>query len=353
MNLLVFTPGFAADEKDSTCIPALQDWVEEGLLRGHSITIVAMHYPFKSSAYSWKGSQVFSLGGGNCRGLKKLPVFWSAFRLALSLHRKSAFDAVIACWMGDAALVSSWLSRLFRLPLTVVIMGQDALGNRYWPIFRNARALLVTPSAFAQKMLLERVGRDSFLIPFGLPSRILSVSRPLVRSIHLLSVGSVTEIKQPMKVLDLVLPVLARNPEWQAVWVGAWVDESLLAACRIRVLEAGLADRYRFLGELPRHEAWAVMANARVLVHMARHEAQGMVIREGLALGCTVLTNGVGDVPDHPCMKVLYEGGADDSVSLEQVVQTWTALGENNPWPMSQNWMKYELRWDGEGGKLA
>jgi glycosyltransferase involved in cell wall biosynthesis len=254
--------------------------------------------------------------------------------------------------MGDAALVSSWMSRMFSLPITVLIMGQDALGNRYWPIFRNSRALLVTPSAFAQKTLLERVGRESFLIPFGLPSRILSVSRPLVRSIHLLSVGSVTEVKQPMKVLDLVLPVLARNPDWQAAWVGAWVDENLLSACLSRVVEAGLADRYRFLGELPRHEVWAVMADARALVHMARHEAQGMVIRESLALGCTVVTNGVGDVPDHPGMKVLYEGGADDSVSLEQVVQTWASLGENHPWPMSENWMKYEILWEKEGRKL-
>ena len=353
MNLLIFTPGFAAGDHDTTCIPALQDWIEEGVMRGHSITVVALHYPFVASEYTWRGARVFALAGANRRAWNKVPIFWKAFRLGASLHSKTPFDRIIACWMGDAALVSSWLSRMFRLPLTVLIMGQDALGNRYWPIFRNRRAQLVTPSAYAEGTLLQRVGRKSMLNPFGLPSRILSVTQHSLRSIHFLSVGSLSEVKQPMHVLDLVLPVLARNSEWQAAWVGAWVDGELLAACRARVSDAVLADRYRFLGELPRQEAWAVMADARVLVHMARHEAQGMIIREGLALGCTVVTNGVGDVPDHPCMKVLTEGGADNSALLERLAQAWAPLAGNHTWPMSKNWMKYEVLWETEGGKLV
>jgi len=60
----MLTPGFAENETDTTCIPALQIYADA--LRKHSgyeVSIVALHYPKKSSVYHWNDIPVQALGG--------------------------------------------------------------------------------------------------------------------------------------------------------------------------------------------------------------------------------------------------------------------------------------------------
>src|SRR3989338_5994175 len=77
-HIAIITPGFAANEQDTTCITALWIFVRELHLRGIAVTIFALHYlyidksylceefpimPLKERNRFWKRKPFFSIGG--------------------------------------------------------------------------------------------------------------------------------------------------------------------------------------------------------------------------------------------------------------------------------------------------
>ena len=64
-TIVILSPGFPADENDTTCIPSMQIFVK-GLKQnkpGLHIVVVSFQYPFKASRYNWNGVEVIALAG--------------------------------------------------------------------------------------------------------------------------------------------------------------------------------------------------------------------------------------------------------------------------------------------------
>src|SRR4051812_44758011 len=70
-TLIVLTPGFPADEADSTCLPFIQTLIKA--MRKNNpeaeIVILSFQYPFTEKVYRWHGVEVRSFNG---RGRPKL-----------------------------------------------------------------------------------------------------------------------------------------------------------------------------------------------------------------------------------------------------------------------------------------
>ena len=63
-TFIIISPGFAVDEKDSTCLPLQQNLIKaiNKNFPSIKIIIVALQYPFIPSEYEWNGNKVISFG---------------------------------------------------------------------------------------------------------------------------------------------------------------------------------------------------------------------------------------------------------------------------------------------------
>ena len=71
---VILTPGFAANEADTTCLPFLQILVKAINKNFSSIKIIILcfQYPFSANEYLWNDNKVISLGGKNKGKLTRL-----------------------------------------------------------------------------------------------------------------------------------------------------------------------------------------------------------------------------------------------------------------------------------------
>ena len=72
MNVLWISPGFAADENDSTCIPSLQLLALALKTKEINLDILTIGFPFTSTAYTWNTISVKSGYGANGKWLRWL-----------------------------------------------------------------------------------------------------------------------------------------------------------------------------------------------------------------------------------------------------------------------------------------
>src|SRR5918993_551845 len=86
--LIILTPGFPADENDTTCLPMQQELVLAVNRRfpDWTVKILTFQYPFKAVVYQWYGNEVISFGGKNrghiWRLIVRLRVFKSLSRIS-------------------------------------------------------------------------------------------------------------------------------------------------------------------------------------------------------------------------------------------------------------------------------
>src|SRR5579872_3606928 len=87
--LVILSPGFPANETDTTCLPAQQDFVR--LLHetrpALEIIIIAFQYPFTNEPYQWNNVTVMPLNGRNRRKFHRLMTWLKAWRALKKLQR--------------------------------------------------------------------------------------------------------------------------------------------------------------------------------------------------------------------------------------------------------------------------
>ncbi|MBC8173480.1 MAG: hypothetical protein H7X71_06185, partial [Chitinophagales bacterium] len=133
LNVLIITPGFAADENDSATIPYLQDYVLalKNKIGADHIKIITIHYPFTKKKYLWNGIEVFPVNGKNKKGLFRLYTIRQAVRIAKKSLKTGRY-VLHSFWLTDAAIVGQFITKKYRLKHISTIMGQDAkTSNKY------------------------------------------------------------------------------------------------------------------------------------------------------------------------------------------------------------------------------
>ncbi|HSY77409.1 MAG TPA: hypothetical protein VK890_11155, partial [Bacteroidia bacterium] len=149
--LFILTPGFAASETDSTCIPALQQFCLslKNIAPGISIVIFAFQYPFNPCSYQWNGINVIAFGGKNSKGFSRITL-WLKIAAGFLAMRKN-YDAVgiFSIWLTECALVGKILARWCALKHYIWIMGQDARStNKYVKLVHPRPENLIAHSKF-------------------------------------------------------------------------------------------------------------------------------------------------------------------------------------------------------------
>lgn len=283
-HILILTPGFPKDENDSTCIPALQDYLLSLIEHAPQIkiTVVSLQYP-EQNTYQWKQIKVHAIGGQNRGGIIRLITWQRALKKVKRINEEHMIDVIHSFWMTEAAYLGQKLSNNLTVPHIITVMGQDALSKKYWRKVFPAK--LIALSKFHQQKIEKFQNREAIVVPWGARANDLT-NRD--KEIDVIGVGSLIEIKNWMDFLAIIeLTNKSRSIKCQIVGSGP-MEQQLKREIKKRQLPIIL------IGARDRQETLKIMAHSKVLLHTSRFESYGMVVAEALLHRCNVVSSPVG-----------------------------------------------------------
>lgn len=298
-RIAIVTPGFPASEADTSCTPALADFIRAFRQDAPEIDleIFAFEFPHERRDYRWHGVRVHALGCVPAGRLARLTGYlrlWQA--LGAASAARGRFDAVHCFWLGPLAVLTQTFARRHGARHVVTLMGQEIrLSTRYRYLLTSRQTQAVAIGQRQADAVQQRVpGARLAVIPFGIGPFKPDQLAPPQRKYDVAFVGSLTEVKQPL----LFLEVFARLPgAMRAIMVGGGPLEGQVRADLQRM---GLVDRVTLTGHVAREAALQHMAQSRVLLHTAAFEGGPSVLDEALALGVAVAIRPVGKALDGP-----------------------------------------------------
>jgi len=274
-TLLILTPGFPANEADTTCLPAQQLFVQnlQESFPGINIIVLSFHYPYERSTYVWKQVKVISFNGRNRGKWHRLMLWHKVWRTIKAIKREQDVMGIFSFWCTECALIG----QQFRLPHFIWILGQDAKkGNSYVKRIKPKASQLVAMSDFlAETFELNHGIRPQHVIPNGIDARWYE-EHGLPRTIDVLGVGSLIKLKQ----YDLFIELVASIPGVRAVICGKGPEEE-------RLRQQG---HVALVGELPHAEVLKLMQQSKIFLHTSNYEGFSTVCLEALYAGAHVIS---------------------------------------------------------------
>lgn len=290
-TLVILTPGFPADEKDSTCVPERQVLVQ-ALTKNFPdvhIVILAFQYPFEEKQYEWHGAEVHSFNGRNRSRLSRVRVWYRVWKALQQLRRRHEVVGLLSFWLGECALVGSRFARLHGLPHFCSILGQDARrGNKYvhWSGIKENE--MIALSDFLSGELLANYGlRAAHTIPPGIDPQLFSTPSP-GRPIDILGAGSLIPLKRYTLFVQIIRDLKKDHPTLKAVLCGKGPEMKMLQEL---VYEWDLSSNVELKGELPHGEVLRLMQQSKVFLHPSSYEGWGVVCLEALYAGAHVVSS--------------------------------------------------------------
>lgn len=313
-NLVILTPGFAADETDTTAIPSLQL-----LIRAYqanypelNIHVVAFQYPFVHGNYFWHGIPVYSAGGKN--GKINRMITWCRVLIRLfTIHRKNRIGLLHSFWLTETTLIGLLFCFFTRVRFLATAMGQDVRrSNRYLRILRFFPVNIVPISSF-QADLLNRYPRFHLVkvIPFGVDTTLLPQMK-YERTIDILAVGSLNTIKNYPEFVEVIRSLRLSFPSVRCQVIGEGSERSSIERL---IAEHKLEEMITLRGELSYSETMKVLQSGKILLHTSLFEGQALVITEALAAGLYVVCHPTGIATS------LHSGKLFTGVTKEDLIQ--------------------------------
>ncbi|MEM1322326.1 MAG: glycosyltransferase [Bacteroidota bacterium] len=290
-HLLLLTPGFAADEQDSRCIPPLQLFVQQLQEQGRvKVSLISLHYPFKREAAQWRGVDVYSCYSQG--PFSRLRIWWQAYRWMKKIHREEPIHLIHSFWLTDAAWLGQRMSRRLNVPHWITLMGQDVRpSNRYLRLLPPAKVNTIALSPFHHQRLLKTTSQPAkALIPWGIAAADCPAPKA-TKTIDLLGVGNLIGLKDYATFIRLLDRLREQHPHLRACIVG---DGPLRTSLQQQAKAADLEEHLQFTGYLPRAKVLDLMAQSRVLLHPSTFESFGYIFLEALACGMSVVSRPVG-----------------------------------------------------------
>lgn len=295
LNVLWISPGFAANELDSSCIPPLQDLARELSAQGTRLFILTLDYPFHAKPYTWHGIPIKSANKRN-RRWGRLFYWFRIIKEARVIHHKQPIQAIHSFWLGPCWLIGKFLARQWSIPHFTTLMGQDVLPNN--PYLKLSHYLnqnkLIALSQY-QKQILEMHSpvTTEKIIPWGLPVHLPGLAQE--KTIDILGCGSLIPVKNWTLWLEVVATLCGKYPHLKAELIGSGPEHSNLQKS---IQSLGLEKQILLLGQQPREVVWQKMAAAKIYFHTALFESFGMTILEAADMGCRVVSTPVGVAPE-------------------------------------------------------
>lgn len=294
MHVLVITPGFPKDEKDTGCIPPMQEYFDGVFQKipDIEVSVISIHYPFSKEKYIWKRANIYPCAAKN----KKQPfrsIYWlKAIWLSLKINRSNKVDIVHSFWLNETALVSHIIARLLKVKHLNTMMGQDAKHeNNYLKIIPLKNITKIAVSEFQAEYFKNSTGlKVDGVIHWGIKSFPVDNDS---RKIDVLGVGSLIEVKNFERFVRIINELKNEFPKINCVIIG---EGNLKGKLQKLIDDFHLANNLKLRGQIPREDVLSYMMNSKILLHTSNYESFGYVLAEALAAGCYVVSRKVGCV---------------------------------------------------------
>lgn len=288
---VIVTPGFPANEEDSSCLPPIQQFALSLKKQFSDIKLIAitLQYPFADTSYLWNGIEVISIGGKNRRHLWNRITRLRALTVLEKLRSGYDLKGVLSFWCTDAALIANRFSLKNNLPHYIWIHGQDARKeNKLVAKIKPSSEQLIALSDFLKKEFFENHGIEPrHVIENGVSEPLFPALNTNKRHIDILGVGSLIPLKNYALFIELVADVKKNRPDLRALIAG---DGPEYATLESQIKSLALENTVTLCGKKTHAEILALMNDSRVFLHTSSYEGNSTVLIESLYSGCDVVS---------------------------------------------------------------
>ncbi|QEC56653.1 glycosyltransferase [Flavisolibacter ginsenosidimutans] len=289
-TLIVLTPGFAASEEDSTCLP-----MQQSLLRtlGENypqlkIVVLSFQYPYCAKKYNWHKATVYSFNGQNKGGFQRLWLRRKIFATLKRLHRTEKIIGLFSFWYGECAAVGNLFGKRNDIRHCCWLLGQDARkGNSYPQRHFLPPDNLIALSHFIQTEFEKNYGwKPAHVIPPAVNPQHMAQTAD-EKDIDLVAAGSLIPLKQYDVFIRAVAEIKKEKPGVKALLIGDGPEKEKLQHL---ILHYSLFDNIELTGELPHEDVIKIMQRSKVFLHPSSYEGFGVVCLEALYAGAQVVS---------------------------------------------------------------
>jgi 1,2-diacylglycerol 3-alpha-glucosyltransferase len=296
--ILFLVPGFPKDEQDTTCIPALQQYVYHFAKSNPDIQIgvIAFQYPYRKRKYSWHGIEIYPCGGEGRRRFGRLVTWLIAIIYVLQARIKNRAWLIHSFWLEECAFIGQLMSKILFIKHLASVMGQDALPKNLYLKYLNFSSMIMTAGSLNAAKTFYQSTRHQVdtVIPIGLDvDNFNSPKNNLSRRIDILGVGSLIPLKNYKLFIEIIAELVKDFSKLNAAIIGEGVERDNLERM---IMEKGLENNIELVGELPRPETIEYMYRSKILLHTSTYESQGYAFLEALYCGLTIVCFDVGFV---------------------------------------------------------
>lgn len=288
--LVILTPGFAANEADTTCLPPQQIFVKalkQAYPNVHLI-ILTFHYPFRKDHYNWFGCEVVSFNGKDWGKGFRLNTWIKVWKKLGILKRQYNLLGILSFWLGECAFVGQRFSKRHGLKHHIWLLGQDAkAGNRFFKRTKPDGGNLIALSDFVADSFAGSYGiRPQHTIPVGIDVGLFD-NPPVERDIDILGAGSLIPLKQYHLLIETVRLAKLYFPKIRVAICGKGPEEERLKQL---IWQYQLENNISMFGEVAHNEVIKLMQRSRIFLHPSSYEGFGAVIAEALYAGAKVVS---------------------------------------------------------------
>lgn len=288
--LVILSPGFPADEKDSTCIPPQQIFVK-ALKRKYSslkIIVLAFQYPFESKRYKWNGVNVISFNGRNRGKLNRIQTWRQVWRTMKQIKKDNQVIGILSFWLGECALIGKHFAKRNHIKQYTWILGQDARkGNKYFHFIKPHAGELIALSDFiAEEFVRNYRVKPEHIIPVGVDTFMFKTENKS-RDIDIMAAGSIIPLKRYDLFTEIIKALSNNLPDVKAVICGGGSEKEKLQS---HINGMDLKKHITLAGEVSHPEVIGIMQRSKVFLHTSSYEGLGAVCLEALYAGCHVVS---------------------------------------------------------------
>lgn len=290
-TLVILSPGFPANESDSTCVPPQQIFVKNLKQNFHDIHIVVMafEYPFQQDEYDWYGVSVMAFAGSNKGKFVRINNWRRTWTRLKQLNKQFELIGLLSFWMGDCAFIGDRFAKKFGLKHFCWLLGQDArAGNKYVSWIKPGENSLIALSDFIAAEFYRNYGiTPEYIIPPGIDPLLFADFNTGKREIDILGAGSLISLKQYDVFVKIIHKLKQSFPDIKAVICGGGPEKDRIKAL---IGQFRLEDNVQLAGILPHDKVLQLMENTKVFLHTSAYEGFGIVCLEALYAGAKVVS---------------------------------------------------------------
>lgn len=328
---IILTPGFAANENDSSTLPFAQSFVLsfKKLYPQIKLIIISFQYPYSTVEYYWNNVQVIPLGGANRAGLHRKFIWLKAFLVITRLHYTYTIKGMFSFWLTECALVGQYAAKFYKINQISWMLGQDAKPtNKLLKLLNlNKNTVIALSPNLITELSRSFPVKEIQVIPSGINTKYFDAISANIIGYDILGVGSLIELKNYTLFIELIAALKESKPNIKAAIIGSGPKEKELL---IEINEKGLQKNIALKGLLSHQTVISIMKASGIFLHTSNYEGQAAVFGEALYCGMQVVSFDVGRLHSNENMfvcenrdkmfKVLTQILAIETVERKQIL---------------------------------